>query len=216
MHLTIEGRYQVERLKILFLVLTYYLLGYFSLGTYNQHRSYYFNVALPFEATTPFIPVLSIPYSMVFVAIALAYFCIPLSDIERFRRSARLFTINLTIAFVFFILLPVRAQYRPHLVAPDSICAELAAFWFFVDKPTNLFPSLHVNMSVVSALVAYGYNRRLGHFITLLTVGVALGAVFLRQHYLADVIVGALLAGITHRWQERSQLRAPTLDKTSG
>ena len=55
------------------------------------------------------------------------------------------------------------------------------------------FPSSHVAASVVAALCALTFQRRLGVVVTVLTIGLALGTIYGGFHYGVDALVGALV-----------------------
>jgi len=188
---------RAERAILLFALIAYYLGGYFALGVYNQSRSYYVDVGLPFEAGIPFMALFVVPYSLVPLNIVLGFLTVPLDQMRLFRRGALLFAVNLTASFILFLAVPVRAGHRPEVLTNGTLLIDATAFWFWIDRPTNLFPSLHVDIAVMSALMASTHNRRLGAVCMLVAAGVICGAIFLHQHYLADVVAGVLLASVT-------------------
>lgn len=58
------------------------------------------------------------------------------------------------------------------------------------------FPSSHVAASVVSALCALTFQRRLGVVVSVLTVGLAVGTVYGGFHYGVDALAGAALGAL--------------------
>jgi len=66
------------------------------------------------------------------------------------------------------------------------------------DPPYNCFPSLHVAHSFVSALACFHVHRRLGAIATISAALVAVSTLFTKQHYVLDVVVGALLAFVAY------------------
>jgi membrane-associated phospholipid phosphatase len=67
-------------------------------------------------------------------------------------------------------------------------------FLYDADPPYNCFPSLHVAHSFVSALAAYRVHHTLGFVAVSCAWLVAISTLFTRQHYVADLIAGILLA----------------------
>lgn len=55
------------------------------------------------------------------------------------------------------------------------------------------FPSSHVAASVVASLAALRFQRRVGIVVAVLTVALAVGAVYGGYHYLVDVLAGAIV-----------------------
>ena len=62
------------------------------------------------------------------------------------------------------------------------------------DAPRNCFPSLHVATVVVAALAIRRVHRGLGLAVGGWAALIALSTLFTKQHYVADVITGTLLA----------------------
>ncbi len=191
------SRRLVERLGILAGVGAYYLAGYFGIAWLDAGRPHHTGLALPFERLIPFVPAFSAPYSLVFPAIVLGFFSIPVADIRLFRRGALAFVTTLTVCFAVFVVFPVTIE-RPPAPLGDGWAEPLTAVWFFLDPRTNLFPSLHVGLSVVSALVGWHHNRAIGVATMAMAILVALATLFLHQHYLVDVVAGAAVAGASY------------------
>jgi membrane-associated phospholipid phosphatase len=68
--------------------------------------------------------------------------------------------------------------------------------WMFLAEITkqDCFPSGHVAVAVVCWVLARRIDRRFGFVFALFAVGVVLSTVYLRYHYVVDVIAGLLLA----------------------
>jgi membrane-associated phospholipid phosphatase len=67
-------------------------------------------------------------------------------------------------------------------------------FLYDADPPYNCFPSIHVAHSSVSALACFRVHRRLGLIAAFCALLVALSTLFTKQHYVADLVAGILLA----------------------
>lgn len=76
------------------------------------------------------------------------------------------------------------------------------------------FPSSHVAASVVSALCALAFQRRLGVIVGALTIGLALGTVYGGFHYGVDALAGAAL-GLLCWLAARGAWRALSLGEQS-
>ncbi|MCB0280402.1 MAG: phosphatase PAP2 family protein [Calditrichaeota bacterium] len=62
----------------------------------------------------------------------------------------------------------------------------------------DAFPSGHTMMTTLCAIYAWKYDRFLGKIYILLTVGMIIATVYLRYHYVIDVIAGLLFIGILY------------------
>lgn len=96
-------------------------------------------------------------------------------------------------AYVIFYLYPTGAP-RPESLTGDGFAVWSLRFLYDADPPYNCFPSLHVAHSFVSALAAYRVHRRVGTVAIAGAALVGLSTVFIKQHYILDVLAGALLA----------------------
>lgn len=90
---------------------------------------------------------------------------------------------------------------RPVLAGTD-IWTQAVRFLYTVDKPINLFPSIHCMASWFSC-IAVRKNRKISNwykaFSVLMTVLVVISTLALRQHVWQDAAAGILLAEVT--WQ---------------
>jgi len=96
------------------------------------------------------------------------------------------------IAYAVFLAYPTVAP-RPTTVAGTNFAAWGLRFLYAADPPLNCFPSLHVAHSFVSAFATLRVNRQLGAFALVAATLVGVSTLFTKQHYVADVVAGALL-----------------------
>lgn len=112
---------------------------------------------------------------------------------EMIRRTVLAYITVWTVSYICFLLYPTVAP-RPDKVMGDGFAVWGLRFLYDADPPYNCFPSIHVAHSFVSALACYRVNRTLG-LVTLSCASlVAISTLFTKQHYVADVIAGILLA----------------------
>ena len=109
------------------------------------------------------------------------------------RRTVHAYLFVWISAYACFLLYPTVAP-RPDRVAGDGFAAWGLRFLYGADPPYNCFPSLHVAHSFVSAFAVRRVNRRLGTTAAACAALVALSTLYTRQHYVADVAAGILLA----------------------
>ena len=110
------------------------------------------------------------------------------------RRTVLAYLFVWITAYAFFFLYPTAAP-RPARVPGDGFGAWGLRFLYGADPPFNCFPSLHVAHSFVSALACRRVNRRVGAAALACASLVGLSTLFTKQHYVADVAAGVLLAG---------------------
>ena len=98
------------------------------------------------------------------------------------------------LSFAIFLLYPVRASLRPERLEVTSLSTRVLAYYYAVDPPVNLFPSLHCANAVLAALMARRLSPRLFYLVGPLAGLVLISVVLVKQHYVADVVAGTALA----------------------
>jgi membrane-associated phospholipid phosphatase len=109
------------------------------------------------------------------------------------RRTVWAYLTVWTVAYICFMLYPTVAP-RPDTVPGRGFGVWGLRFLYEADPPYNCFPSIHVAHSFVSALACYRVHRTLGFIAVLSASLVALSTLFTKQHYVADLVAGILLA----------------------
>lgn len=188
-----DGRLRQRRVAVV--VTGFYVLfaaTYLPINAFSVGRSAH-TLFLPGEERLPFLPICAYLYVLTYFMPALLVATVP--DYSSFRRLVRAYILTLLIAYTTYLLFPVYFE-RPRL--------EVSSFhtWLlsitYLDKPYNHFPSLHVALSwlaVHASQVSRG--RRVG--LVVLAVGISVSTVFVKQHYLVDVLYGGALAWVAWR-----------------
>jgi membrane-associated phospholipid phosphatase len=187
--------------RVLFLVLlagyaffaaTYMPINHFSIG--REARELF----LPGEERLPFLPAFEYLYvTGYFLPIALL---MRPPTLRRLRQSIQAFAAVLAVAYTTYLCFPV---YFPRpIFEPDSLATWLISVEY-LDPSYNHFPSLHVALGVV-ILLAGGERWGAARWpTTALVIGMSVSTLFVKQHYVADVLYGAALALVAWRWAER-------------
>lgn len=186
---------QTERLTktLLFLmVMAYYLGGYFLLNYLTSYREHHFQLALPFEDKLPFYPALIGGYILIFGFLAFTY--IYVEDLAYFKKIVRVFLICLTIHFAIFLLLPVEYRLRPEVDPTLGWAYRTVHFYYWLDRPYNCFPSMHISNAFLVAFLLDRYRKGFGWILHPLAATVAVSVVLVKQHYIADVVAGFIVA----------------------
>jgi membrane-associated phospholipid phosphatase len=144
---------------------------------------------LPGEARIPFIPELGSVYALgyVFPLVALA----TIREADRLMRLLVAVGLTMVVAYSCFLIFPVEVPRPPLDVhAVGSFLLSLQYRW---DKPTNAFPSLHVAYCWLIWLAARDRTRWRVPLLGLVAA-ISASTLFVKQHYLLDVMAGLALA----------------------
>ena len=117
----------------------------------------------------------------------------------RIYRSAALSMIAVfAVSYLFYFFLQSFIE-RPTLTG-DDVFSGMIRDVYASDQPYNDFPSLHASLSTLVALHWLNASRRVGVVVAIWAALIALSTVFVKQHYVADMVAGAGLAFVVSRF----------------
>lgn len=183
---------KIEKRNWFFFLVGYFVGGYLLINWINQFRSHYFDVSFSFEQSIPFIPAFIFGYILVYFSVLLLYFLI--DDIDDFRRAVVAYLLMTTVHYIFFLAFPVRYELRPDLISAAGFGVGVTRFYYIIDMPHNCFPSLHVAYPALAALISWRHHRYSSWLFIVMTIIISASIVFVKQHYILDVVAGAATA----------------------
>lgn len=163
-------------------VATYLAVNIYSIGRTTRA------LWLPGEAAIPFIPELEFFYILGYLFPLLAVFRLP--GTREFRRLLVAFGLTLLVAYATYLVFPVYLE-RPELEV-NSVATYLLSLEYH-DPSYNHFPSLHLGTAWLIYLACRRGVRRHGLLVALL-LAISLSTLFVKQHYLVDIVYGVGLA----------------------
>jgi membrane-associated phospholipid phosphatase len=116
---------------------------------------------------------------------------------DLFRQALKAYLLVMTAGYVGFLLYPTSAP-RPADVGGDGFAAWAVRVAYAIDPPYNCFPSLHVAYSYVSAFACYRVHRGVGIAAAAWAALIGVSTLYTKQHYVVDVIAGALAAYVAY------------------
>ena len=169
--------------------------GYFVIGELTQGWPTY-APEFALDRAVPLQPAWVLVYASLLVFVAF----LPLLVVRQqqlFRRAVQAYLMVMIVAYVGFLLYPVVAP-RPAEVLGDGFSAWSLRLAYSLDPPYGCFPSLHVAYSFVSALTCSRVHRGVGAAAQVWAALIGVSTLYTKQHYVADVIVGALAAYVAY------------------
>jgi len=185
-----------EKLKGKILVLGlvgYWMVGYFLTNHLSTARAGY-SLSTPLDTAIPFEP----GWLYIYLAIWGVIFS-PLAIIKSYHQLKQVvkgYVFSFSVSFTIFLLFPVKMT-RPEAVG-EGITLWGIRTLYSIDGPGNCFPSIHVAAIFFGALVSLKLNRSFGVFLIVWSFLISLSTLFIKQHYLADIGGGILLAIISY------------------
>jgi len=125
---------------------------------------------------------------------------------HRFREMMAGVLVVTFIGLIGYLLVPavgpmytLRDQYTVALRVPVELFNRQIEFMDYARIQRDVFPSLHVGISFVVWLYAYRNSRRLFWILSPLILSLFVFTIYLRYHYLIDVVAGLVLAPLAFR-----------------
>lgn len=181
-------KYKLTKKQIILLIsaLFYNLFVYYG-SRIIAHDFKHYNIALAIDKKIPFISWMITIYFGCYISWAINYILCVKEENKRFIIAH---FIGETICFLFFVFFPTTMD-RP--VVSDG----LVSFMYKVDSPDNLFPSLHCFISFLCYLGVRDIENisiKYKYFTLFLAILVCISTLTVKQHVLADVFAGVILA----------------------
>lgn len=169
----------------LFFALLTWILTYFIINQLVENKSHYYDFSTAFDNLIPLVPIFAIIYVSAYVLM----FIYPLF-FENTKAYFYSFFALVGITFFSFLVFP---GYFPRPELGNDIFSRFLAWIYSVDKPYNLFPSSHVSLTVLNALIFKNV------WVYIWAVLIILATLFTKQHYILDALSGALLGFICYK-----------------
>jgi len=173
----------------------YHLIGYTLLSSYNSTRFFlnavpFYTFTTPVDALAPFAPWFVWPYFSYMPLLIIIYLMLKTpSQIVQYSVNYVAIT---TLSFISFYWLPVALIHQP--LVCDSISCDAVRYLRSIDAGVNLFPSLHATHMLLAIFIALRHiTGNLRILIVTLASLILASTIFTKQHYVADVLVAALV-----------------------
>ncbi len=169
-----------------------FLLIYGGSNLVNTGRSEHYSLNGSWELGVPLIPAMIYPYLSVGLFILLPVFTL---NRDQLLVLAKRIAAAIVIAGLIFNLVPTELEFERDI--KTGATAPLFELIYLLDRPHNLFPSLHIALSsiilfMVLASVSTWWRLLLAGWWLLLCLSV----LFVHQHHLLDIAGGLILAGL--------------------
>lgn len=150
------------------------------------------------DTIIPFCEFFAIPYFLWYALLAFVSLYELFFDIDAFKKLYMFFSISVAITFLIYLIFPNMQNLRPQEFARDNIFVDAMKNIYEIDTNTNVCPSIHVVFSL--GMLFSLWNSK--HFktplwrtvFTAITILICMSTVFLKQHSVIDIAVGALLS----------------------
>ena len=149
----------------------------------------------PLDQALPVVPIFAIPYVSLIPYIGVSLLAFLFVRARVYRSAAITMIIVWFVSYAFYFVLQSYID-RPHITGTDPFSAMIRNV-YASDQPYNDFPSLHTSLSTIIAIHWWRLDRRAGIPAAIWTALIVASTVLVKQHYLADVAGGLVLASCT-------------------
>jgi len=182
--------------RALGLVLTVGLFagGWFLTQWLVHRRGVFHDLSTPFDDRVPLVVGAAWGYLLIYLVVATTI--LTLRSRAIYFAAMKGLAAQCALCFVIFLALPVRMAARPDqaVLLMDGPNALLLSFFYVLDRPLNLFPSLHLLLAVWCAFALMA-DRPAWRWPCLASIAItAISVLLVRQHYIADVAAGLAMA----------------------
>lgn len=166
------------------------------------------------DTKIPFVPAFFIPYCIWYLMIFIIPYYLYCKDKDKFIKYTMAYILCSMIGNIVFISYPSTVA-RPTVTGTD-IFSLIAKFIYWIDTPTNCFPSLHCAISML--FILYTCESKNTNTITkisvcIISILIMLSTLFTKQHVVVDFISGDILALIVYLIVKQSK-KLPNYIKT--
>lgn len=168
-----------------------------------NHGPAVLHLRTPLDDALPLVPLFVIPYVSLEPVIYFSLIAFLIFRTRIFQSAALSLILAMLVSYLAYFLLQTEV-IRP-VVAGSDLFSRMVRDVYAGDNPYNDFPSLHTSLSTIIAIHWWRTDRRLGIVDAAWTVLIVASTVFVKQHYVADVASGLLLAWGTS-WVSRKVL----------
>ena len=187
---------KIWKTKWFLIMIAYFAVGYLSINWIASHRTSFLDVSISFDGGIPFIPIFVLGYAFAYIGMILAYLVV--DNTQDWQRAIISYFIATSLCYAFFLILPVRMEMRPDLMGSHGTMMFLTKLFYYIDMPYNCFPSLHVTCPTLATLIVWKNHPRIRYAMLAMALIVAVSVIFVKQHYIADVIAGFITAALSY------------------
>jgi len=159
----------------------------------------------PVDRALPVVPIFAIPYVSLIPYIGVSLLVFLFFRVRVYRSAAVTMIIVWFISYAFYFFLQSYIA-RPAIAGTDPFSGMIRSI-YASDQPYNDFPSLHTSLSTIIATHWWRFDRRIGIPAAIWSALIVASTVLVKQHYLADVAGGLVLATVTS-WMVMRATRA--------
>lgn len=178
-----------KQIILIFIFLFFWSL-YLVTNKINENRQAH-KLETRLDSIIRFNPIFSAFYTLYFFEVLIIFFIFFKKE-KTLRNIVLMLVISTIIHNIIFLTYPAAID-RPNIIN-QNFFNKLTLFYYNIDKPYNAFPSMHISLITITFLSLFFYwNKKYSLILLPLYLLTAISTVYIKQHYVIDVIAGILL-----------------------
>lgn len=184
-----------SRIGLIISILFVFVIFYMGVNYLNSFRNVGFDPGIGIDAYVPFVPHFVYFYFTSYIVVIAPFLF--LKNPKDYYDAFKIISFTIIASSIFFVAFPTY-MIRPE-IAVTSFSDKMVLLLWKIDQPHNLLPSLHVSASFLSAFICNKFNRKIGTVLIILALLISASTLFIKQHYILDVVTGFLVAAIAYK-----------------
>lgn len=157
-----------------------------------NHGPAVLNLQTALDRAIPVVPIFIIPYDSLNLYVYASLILFVLFRSEVFQSAACSMLGAWLVSYLFYYFLQTEVA-RPVILAGGALNDMIRAV-YASDNPFNDFPSLHTSISTILAVHWFRVDRRVAWPLAAWTALIVASTILVKQHYIADLCAGLVLA----------------------
>jgi membrane-associated phospholipid phosphatase len=164
----------------------------------SESLEHHYHLFFEFEKDIPLVPWMIVVYASLYLLIPSGYLLA--KGPEVIKRISLSLMLSAIIAAIIFVVFPGELGFERGEVL--GVFGGVFEVLYLMDKPYNLYPSLHIAFSGIITLfvISQGQTRLVSSLFLLWFLLICCSVVLVHQHHLFDVFTGAILGWGCWMW----------------
>ena len=178
-----------------------YFIGYLPwyFGIQQRDMTGFHDVSVHLDHIIPFVPWFVDFYMYWFLFVFGTFLFVFFYDKNEWYKACAMMFGGMTICLIIFTIFPSTFAYRPAVITGTPVEKFFLNIVYTADKPTNVFPSIHVYNSIGCAIALIKSKRFKGNtkikiFAIASAIMITLSTTFIKQHSVLDALGAAVIA----------------------
>ncbi|WP_374015912.1 phosphatase PAP2 family protein [Paenibacillus thiaminolyticus] len=165
-------------------------------GIQNRPSPHTYSLYTSWDERIPFVPEFIVPYIIWYPFIVLTMIFLFRRRPSVYYRTLLALCLGLVICYMTYFFFQTTVA-RPDIEG-TGLFDTLVRIIYWTDMPYNCFPSIHVLTSCLMYISSFVFRARTRHFIRFTAAAIILSTLFVKQHVIADLLAGWLVAVFTY------------------